>query len=69
MELIEVLTNRRSVRKFSNRRVHQDLIKDIIGLAVCAPSACNRQEWRFIVIESEEIKRNIFDFGGSEVIF
>lgn len=68
MEFIEVLTNRRSVRKFSNRRVSQDLIKNIISLAVCAPSACNRQEWRFIVIEKEEIKKKIFDFGGSEVI-
>lgn len=68
MDLIETLITRRSIRRFINQAVPQDLIEKVISLAIQAPSACNRQEWRFIVIKSEDIKKKIFNLGGSVVI-
>lgn len=68
MDFIQTLITRRSIRNFKNQSVPRELIKKIIDLAIHAPSACNRQEWRFIVIEEDIIKKNIFDLGGSQVI-
>ena len=44
---------RRSIRKFSKRDVPLSLIDTMINAAIQAPSAKNRQPWRFIVFGGE----------------
>lgn len=44
---------RRSIRKFSKREVSISLINEMINAARMAPSAKNRQPWRFIVLGGE----------------
>lgn len=41
--------SRRSIRKFSDKEVPIELIEDILDAARVAPSAKNRQPWKFIV--------------------
>lgn len=41
---------RRSIRRFSEREVSTEFIKKILEAAIQAPSAKNRQPWRFIVL-------------------
>ncbi len=55
--LLDIIKQRRSVRKFSPEPVNDDDIKTIIEAASMAPSATNSQNWRFIAVKSEE-KRN-----------
>lgn len=43
---------RRSIRKYENKAIPMDLIKKIIYAAMKAPSAKNRQPWKFIVLTS-----------------
>lgn len=50
----EVIRGRRSVRKWVDRYVDKQLLYEIINLAQWAPSSCNRQPWKFLVVESEE---------------
>ncbi len=59
MEVIEAIKNRRSVRRFEDRPVPEELIKKIIEAGQWAPSACNRQDWKFIIIDSQEVKERI----------
>lgn len=66
--LLEIINSRRSIRNFSQQPVAKELIKKIIDAAIKAPSACNVQGWHFIVIDSEKIKQNLVDSGGSAVI-
>lgn len=47
------ISNRRSIRKYQNKAVSPDTVKEIIGAAIQAPSAKNRQPWKFIVLTSE----------------
>ena len=54
MELSEVIKGRRSVRRFKTEPVPKDVIEKILELAQWAPSAMNRQDWRFIVVEGEK---------------
>ena len=53
-ELFELIKKRRSVRSWQNRNVPKDVIEKLIEAATWAPSACNRQSVRYIVLEDEE---------------
>lgn len=59
MDLFEAIKNRRSIRSFEDRPVPEDLIKKIIEAGQWAPSACNRQDWKFIIIDSKEVKEKL----------
>lgn len=56
MDVFEAIENRRSVRRFEDRPVPEEMITKIIGAGQWAPSACNRQAWKYIVIESREAR-------------
>lgn len=60
MELKEVIKNRRSIRSFKNDIVPKSLIEDLIDSARLAPSAKNRQPWKFVVVQ-DDIKNQIAD--------
>ena len=68
MDFLNVINSRRSVRNFTSESVSKDLIAKIIEIAVKAPSACNVQGWQFVVVNSEEIKQKLVDYGGSIII-
>jgi nitroreductase/SAM-dependent methyltransferase len=64
MDIIKVIRERRSVRRFEKREIDISLVKKIIQLSTWAPSACNRQLWRFVIITDEEIKKKLVDAGS-----
>ena len=57
MDLIQVLKERKSCRAFTSDPVSKELIEEILGLAICAPSAINLQPWEFTVVAGEEKER------------
>ncbi len=59
MDVFEAIKNRRSIRRFEDRPVPDDVIETIVEAGQWAPSACNRQQWKFIVIDSQEVKDRI----------
>ena len=60
MEFEQVLFSRRSVRRFdSSREITQEQLRKIIEAGIYAPSACNFQAWKFIVIRKAENKRRL----------
>ena len=54
MELKEVLLKRRSVRKFTEEPVSDEMIEELLHAAMSGPSACNKKPWDFYVITNEE---------------
>ena len=68
MDLKEAIEKRRSVRTFSDRAIDVRHIEEIIAAGIRAPSACDRRAWRFIVIDKQEIKRKLYDEGGTQFI-
>lgn len=50
MELSEAIRSRRSIRRFKPDPVPLETLEKIIELAQWAPSAMNRQDWRFILV-------------------
>jgi len=59
MELIEAIKKRRSIRKFKSDKIPKEDIYDIIYAATLAPSAHNKQMWRFIAISNKDILREM----------
>lgn len=62
------LLNRRSVRKFLPNPVPLDTIRELIRYGTHAPTACNLQAWRFVVVTEERIREKLIDAGGGEVL-
>ncbi len=56
---MSVIYQRRSIRKYQDREVEDELVLEIIKAAMYAPSAGNEQPWHFIVIKNREIKQKI----------
>ncbi len=52
--LDSVIMKRKSVRMYDEREVDVQLLKTIIASSRFAPSACNIQPWRFIVVTDEK---------------
>lgn len=57
--LMQLIRNRRSVRILKDEILPNHIIDKIIEAARWAPSACNRQGWRFIVVNNPDLKRNL----------
>lgn len=53
METLEAIRQRRSIRRFRDTPVPRDLVERVLDAAVLAPSAKNRQPWRFVVLEGD----------------
>ena len=53
--LIDLIQKRQSVRKYADKAVEREKIIALIEAARLAPSACNSQPWRFIVVEKKEL--------------
>jgi F420 biosynthesis protein FbiB-like protein len=51
---LEAIAARRSIRKFKDTPIQEELLQIILDAAIQAPSACNRQPWRFVVVQGEK---------------
>jgi nitroreductase len=67
-EKLRILQERRSIRKFQTRAVPKTVLLDIIRYATFAPSATNRQGWKFILITDSSLKQTLVDAGASVLI-
>lgn len=58
--LSELITERHSVRKYNpDFSISKEEIKDMLLEATKAPSSSNLQPWRFIVIQDQEVKKDL----------
>jgi nitroreductase len=54
MDVLEAIRTRRSVRKYKPEPIPNEKLETILDAARLAPSASNRQPWRFVVVEDRE---------------
>ena len=66
MALLELIKHRKSIRGFINRPVEREKIMLCLEAARLAPSACNSQPWKFIVVDDPKLKNRLCKaaFGG-----
>lgn len=59
MELIEPIGKRVSITHFASDPIDPDVLRRILEAGRHAPSAKNRQPWRFIVVQDEQSRTKI----------
>jgi nitroreductase len=59
METREAIAGRRSIRKFKNDPLSEEVVRDILQAGVEAPSGKNQQPWRFVVVQGEKRQKMI----------
>lgn len=68
MDFIEVISKRKSVRKYSDRPVERELLDAIVNVAQTAPSSRNSKSSAFMVIEDKDVLEALSqmrDYGAS----
>jgi nitroreductase len=62
MNILKLIQKRRSIRKYRNRSVADELIAKILEAGRWAPSGLNNQPWRFLVIHNPGQKDKLARF-------
>ena len=55
MDLLEVMTNRRSVRSYTEEEIPAEKLEKILQAGLLAESGKNLKPWEFIVVEDREV--------------
>ena len=61
MDVYEAIVRRKSVRGFKDEEVPEEIISRLLEAARLAPSASNRQEWRFVVVRDPAMRSQLVE--------
>ena len=59
--LVNAILSRRSIRRFKEKDVDTEIIKEILKVGRSAPSRGNSQPWHFIVVTDSKVKKKLGD--------
>ena len=63
---LELVQSRRSIRRYQQRPIAQSVLEELLTAATWAPSAHNRQPWRFCVVTSAATKFALSERMGEQ---
>ncbi|WP_342304884.1 nitroreductase family protein [Methanolobus sp. ZRKC5] len=63
MEVLEAIHTRRSIRKYTEEPVSDEMVKKLLSAAMNAPSAINEQAWAFVVIDDRKLLDEIPEYS------
>jgi len=67
-ELLELIKARQSDRSYLNQAIEKDKIERIIEAARMAPSACNAQPWKFIVVDDPVLLKDLANAASAGIL-
>jgi len=59
MDVYECIKERRSVRNYLDKEVETEKLHRVLDCARLAPSANNKQNWRFVVVKDPELRNKL----------
>jgi len=62
MDILELLTTRRSIRKYTDKEVSEEIVDSLLRAGMYAPSAGNQQPWHFMIIRDKSTFERINKF-------
>lgn len=66
--ILDLIISRQSDRKYSDKPVEKDKLDRIVEAGRMAPSACNAQPWKFIVVTNPELIGKIAEAASAKLI-
>jgi len=67
-KMLELISTRQSDRRYSDKPVEKEKLDRILEAARMAPSACNAQPWKFIVVTDPELIGKIARAASANLI-
>jgi len=61
MKELDLFLDRRSIRRFTGRKLDRETLEQLLEAAMYAPSAVNRQPWHFVVIQRRDMLGRIME--------
>ena len=65
---LELIKSRQSDRKYSEKPVEQDKLERILEAGRLAPSACNAQPWKFIVVNDPDLVKHVAEAASAKLL-
>lgn len=65
--LIDLIKKRRSIRSYTDKPIPGRDILKCVEAARLAPSACNSQPWKFIIVDEPELKKRVGEVAFSGI--
>jgi len=66
MDVYEAIELRKSVRAFLDKSVEKEKLDRVLEAGRAAPSARNAQEWRFLVVQDEEKRKQLVEAANGQ---
>lgn len=66
MDVIDAIKQRRSIRGYLDRPVEAEKLERVLEAGRLAPSANNRQEWRFIIVRDKQMRQELMQAAASQ---
>jgi len=66
MDVFEAIKQRYSVRQYRAQPVEPEKLERVLEAARLAPSAGNRQEWRFVVVTDEQARQQLMEAASGQ---
>ena len=66
MEVMEAIKKRRSIRAYEEREIPEEKLRSVLEAARLAPSANNRQNWKFIVVKDKGTREKLAEAAHSQ---
>ena len=66
MKVKEAIERRRSVRSFQEKEVPRRLLEEVMDSVRMAPSASNRQDWKFVIVEDDSVKNQLYKAANEQ---
>jgi len=57
--VLEAMYNRRSIREYTDEEIPIEQLREIVKAGIWAPSGLNNQPWRFVIVQSLEIREEL----------
>jgi len=68
MDIMAAIKTRRSVRTYNSKKIERPALERIIEAGIWAPTACNRQGFRFIIVTEQDLKKRLVESGAASFI-
>ncbi|GAJ12851.1 unnamed protein product, partial [marine sediment metagenome] len=66
MEFKDIIQKRRSVREFTDEPVSDEKLRRVLEAARLAPSASNRQDWKFVVVKDTNKRKALTQVANNQ---
>jgi nitroreductase len=64
MNVKEIINSRKSIRKYKNKQISEELIDELLDAARKAPSAKNVQSHKYFIVKDEVVRNRLIEAGA-----